>query len=155
MARWGRCDIRQLQRLQEQLADLEQIDVDTLCKKCVKEVAGRLLSGVVRRTPVGQYPPSTGKVGGTLRRGWNGRAGGVAARAASLPITKSGHTYQTQIDNQVEYASYVEYGHRTRDHSGWVPGEHMLTIAADQVDAQVPKIIDRQVRRYLEGCFRD
>ena len=37
---------------------------------CAKELAARLLAKVIKRTPVGQYPSGSGKVGGTLRRGW-------------------------------------------------------------------------------------
>ena len=36
-------------------------------------LAARLLALVIPRTPVGQYPRSSGKKGGTLRRGWTAR----------------------------------------------------------------------------------
>lgn len=47
-----------------------QKDVDDFIVSLSKEVAARLLSKVISRTPVGQYKKGSGKVGGTLRRGW-------------------------------------------------------------------------------------
>lgn len=70
MARWGNCDFRQLQRLQEKLDRLASGDVEAFCEACAKELAARLLAKVIRRTPVGQYEEGSGKTGGTLRRGW-------------------------------------------------------------------------------------
>ena len=58
------------------------------------------------------------KMGGTLRRGWT-----VGT------VIKSGKQYNIEVINSVEYASYVEFGHRTRNHKGWVPGQYMLTIS--------------------------
>lgn len=84
------------------------------------------MAKVIKRTPVGQYEPSSGKTGGTLRRGWTakteeeamkGAVPGAKAFVDSLQVTKSGDVYQIEIINPVHYASYVEYGHRTRNHS--------------------------------------
>ena len=51
------------------------------------------------------------------------------------------------------YASYVEFGHRTRDHKGWVKGGFMLKISEKELDTQVPKLIEKRVMEYLEWCF--
>lgn len=150
MTRWGRCDYRQLLKLQEKMEDLQDIDIDLFCKQCAKELAARLLRKVIKRTPVGQYPSGSGKVGGTLRRGWTG---GVAVNpssyAKSLPISKIGNDYKIEIINPIEYSSYVEFGHRTANHKGWVPGRFMLTISESELESQAEKIIEKKLIKFL------
>lgn len=162
MARWGRCDFRQLKNLQEKLNKLQRNDMEAFCKEVAKELAARLLAKVIRRTPVGQYEASTGKVGGTLRRGWTAKteaeakAGGnvkASDYANSLPITKTGNVYEIEIINPVHYASFVEYGHRTRNHKGWVQGKFMLTKSEIELDAQAPKILEKKLMKYLGECL--
>jgi len=163
MARkWGSCDFRQLKRLQEKLDNLQKSDFDAFCQEVAKELAARLLAKVIKRTPVGQYPAETGKVGGTLRRGWTAKseaeaiAGGTPNAKAyvdSLNVAKVGDMYQIEIINPVHYASYVEYGHRTRNHKGWVPGKFMLTISANELETQAPKILEKKILKYLGECF--
>lgn len=70
---WGNCDYKQLQRLRDSLATLQSMDMDRFCTEVSKELAARLLALVIPRTPVGQYPKSSGKKGGTLRRGWTSK----------------------------------------------------------------------------------
>lgn len=166
MARWGNCDFRQLKELQKKMQKLEKADLDKFCEDVTKELAARLLRKVIKRTPVGEY--SDGKVGGTLRRGWSAEShreaelsstfgGGNSASkyVNDLPVTKVGNTYQIEIINPVMYASYVEFGHRTRDHKGWVKGRFMLTISEQELESQAPKIIEKKIMEYLEWCFSD
>lgn len=162
MARWGSCDFRQLRNLQEKLNKLQRDDFQAFCEAAAKELAARLLAKVIKRTPVGQYPAETGKVGGTLRRGWTakteaeaiaGRTPDAKAFVDSLQVTKSGNVYQIEIINPVHYASYVEYGHRTRNHKGWVKGEFMLTISENEINAQAPKILEKKLMKYLGECL--
>lgn len=162
MATWGRCDFKQLKDLQERIKKLEGTDFDAFCDSCAKELAARLLAKVIKRTPVGDYPSSTGKKGGTLRRGWTAKteaeasSGGKSDAKAyvdALPITKSGNMIQIEIINPVHYASYVEYGHRTRNHKGWVKGKFMLTISEQELDSQAPSILENKLKKYLGECF--
>lgn len=156
MARWGRVDYRQFQDLQRRMNKLESAAKQEFIEACAKELAARLLAKVIKRTPVGRYPDSTGKKGGTLRRGWTaGKRASAKSFVDSLQITKVGGTYQIEIINPVEYASYVEYGHRTRDHKGWVLGRFMLTISEQEIDAQAPKILERKLIKYLGECLDD
>ena len=69
MGRMGRFDCKGLKDFQQQLGKLQ--NPDDFVESCAKELAARLLRMVVKRTPVGQYPASSGKKGGTLRRGCN------------------------------------------------------------------------------------
>ena len=135
---WGNCDYKQLQRLRDSLATLQSMDMDRFCTEVSKELAARLLALVIPRTPVGQYPKSSGKKGGTMRRGWTsktqadaasrGGSNDAKAYAEALPVRKSGNAYTIEVINPVEYASYVEFGHRTRGGDGWVPGQTLFGI---------------------------
>ncbi|MCD7828516.1 MAG: HK97 gp10 family phage protein [Clostridiales bacterium] len=63
-----------LKELEQQLKALQNSEREAFMEACTKELAARLLGKVIKRTPVGDYPNSSGKKGGTLRRGWT--AGG-------------------------------------------------------------------------------
>lgn len=163
MARWGNCDYKQLQQLRENLDRLQSVDMDRFCRDVSKELAARLLSLVIPRTPVGQYPKVSGKKGGTLRRGWTAKthgeaAGGsgkmdVSAYAKALPISKSGNTYTIEVINPVEYASYVEFGHRTPSGEGWVRGQYFLTISEQDLQHIAPALIERELEVLLREVF--
>ncbi len=153
--------------LRQQLSD-EQIDL--FMESCAKELTARLLAKVKRRTPVGDYSKEvkvtakrdsknrkkgevytkrinpSGKVGGTLRRGWD-------AENAISAITKQGDMYTITLTNETEYASYVEFGHRTRNHKGWVKGQFMLTISEEELKRDAPNILEKKLKKMLEGCF--
>jgi hypothetical protein len=157
VGRWGRCDYKQLQQLQRRIDQLQKVDLDQFCQDCAKELAARLLSKVIRRTPVGNYAG-----GGTLRRGWTAATeaeaeGGGRSNAKqyveALRITKTGNVYQVEIVNPVHYVSYVEYGHRTRDHKGWVTGRFMLSISEEELDGQAPAILEKKLLKYLGEAF--
>lgn len=150
-----RLDYDELRRLKEQVEKFgDETEVDRFLKSCAKELAARLLAKVIKRTPVGQYPSGSAKTGGTLRRGWTGGNGSNAkAYANSLQVNKVGSDYVIEIINPVEYASYVEFGHRTRNHRGWVEGQFMLTISEDEIRNSAPKILEKKLNDYLKGCF--
>lgn len=59
--RWGDVDYKQLQKLRDNLQKLQDMDLDKFCEDVSKELAARLLALVIPRTPVGQYPRSSGK----------------------------------------------------------------------------------------------
>lgn len=120
-------------------------------------MATRLLAIVVKRTPVGDYSGDSyvcqtgqthkgqyvpGKVGGTLRRGWT-----------IGEVVKDGSCYQIEIINLEEYVSYVEYGHRTVNGKGWVPGHFMLTISAQEVENMMPALLEKRLYELIKGLF--
>ena len=175
MGRMGNMDIRGLQRFQRQLQQLQNPDV--FVESCAKELAARLLRMVVKRTPVGDYSKEvevvakrdskkhkkgdtykkkvnpSGKTGGTLRRGWTGNQR-AATYAAYVPVHHFGNTYVVEIINPVEYASYVEYGHRTANHKGWVRGHFMMTISEQELEKIAPKVLENKIKDYLKDCFK-
>ena len=140
-----------INRLYEQLENADSV-VEEFINACAKELAARLLSKVIKRTPVGQYPSGSGKTGGTLRRGWTAGKG-AASYAQSLQVHHYGGYYVIEITNPVEYASYVEFGHRTANHSGWVEGKFMLTISEQEVQAAAPAILERRLQQKLGELF--
>ncbi|MFJ8064903.1 HK97 gp10 family phage protein [Psychrobacillus sp. NPDC096426] len=155
MARWGRTDFTQLKRLQKKMEKLAQADFEKFCEQAAKELAARLLAKVIKRTPVDD---------GVLRRGWTAKSQQEAESAFSeatkvsdyfkeVEVNKFGNFYEIAIINPVNYASYVEFGHRTADHTGWVNGRFMLTISENELDAQASKILDKKLTKFLGGVF--
>ncbi|MGE7114958.1 HK97 gp10 family phage protein [Lysinibacillus sp. NPDC047702] len=133
MGRGGRVDLAQLKAFEKKLAKLARADFDKFCEAAAKELAARMLGKVIRRTPVDE---------GTLRRGWT-----------IGQVEKSGATYEIEVINSVDYAQYVEFGHRTSNHQGWVNGRFMMTISADQVEQQAPAILERKLYTLLREAF--
>lgn len=133
MAKWGKCDFKQLQEFQKKIEKLANSDIDNFCRETAKELTARLLAKVIKRTPVGVKPKElkdstiekywSGYVGGTLRRGWTARTEAEARSgqgsgknpkeyADSLKIIKFGNNYSIIVENPVSYSDYVEHGHR-------------------------------------------
>ena len=158
-------DKKELEKLQKQLEELEKGKArDKFFEDCAKEMAARLLSLVKPKTPVGVYDDPSRK-GGTLRRGWTGGKNTDAeAFARSLKVEKSGKTYTITVENNVEYAPYVEYGHRQtpgryvpaigkRLKEGYVSGKHMLEISEQELEALAPKILQDKLEKFLKGVL--
>jgi hypothetical protein len=152
----GNVDFRDLEKFRQNLEkNLGGNQVDLFIESCAKELAARLLAKVIKRTPVGQYPKSSGKKGGTLRRGWtNGKNQAANAYVNGLKVNHSGNTYVIEIINPVEYASYVEFGHRTRGGEGWVEGKFMLTISEQEIQGDAPRILENKLKKKLGECFK-
>lgn len=192
----GGMSIKGLEELKKNLGNTDDL-VQEFEESCARELAARLLSLVIKRTPVGVYPEGSGMVGGTLRRGWTSDSdkqamytalfgggegsteskgsqkavygkGAVAENARgyanSLEVIKKGDVYTVKVTNPVEYASYVEYGHRQepgrfvpaigkRLKAGWVQGQFMLTISEKELQRAAPAIIEKKIAKFLKGVF--
>lgn len=161
MSKWGKSDFRELKKLSNNLDNY--LRTTDILESVAKELTARLLGKVIPRTPVGQYPKSTGKVGGTLRRGWTTDSQEQAERGSNIDINayvNSIEVYKTDkyveilVINPVEYASFVESGHRTRGGAGWVNGRHMLRISVNELKNDSPKIIRKRIEKELREVFR-
>ena len=150
MAKWGKCDFKQLERLNKNMEKLMDADLDKFCQDAAKDLASRLLQKVVKRTPVDT---------GALKDAW------IA--------TKVGHRgihYTVVVLNNLQYAVYVEYGHRQvvrvregsdengkavygKKYTGFVPGRYMLTISTQELEQQAPKLLEKKLYLFLKGCF--
>ena len=149
MARSGTFNFQDFEKIKN---NLEKVNL--FIDACAKELAARLLAKVIKRTPVGDYPNSSGKKGGTLRRGWTGgKNSSAVAYADSLTIHHFGDAYVIEIINPVEYASYVEFGHRTANHKGWVNGRFMLTISEQEIQQAAPAIIEKKLMKQMGELF--
>lgn len=163
MAKMGSFDISGLKELQRQLSKAEDLN-EAFVEACAKELAARLLAKVIKRTPVGDYPENSGKKGGTLRRGWTSheawsgaeglKTNGAKQYVDSLKINHFGNVYVVEITNPVEYASYVEFGHRTANHEGWVRGQFMLTISEQEIQKIAPKVLESKIKKFLGECIK-
>lgn len=165
MASMGSFNADEMNRLRSELEKMEE-NIDEFLESCARELAARLLEMVIKRTPVGDYSGDAyecasgkshkgnkvkGKVGGTLRRGWtNGNRISAKGYADTVNVNHYGDTYVIDIINPVEYASYVEYGHRKPNNKGWVRGHFMMTISEQKLKEAQPQILERRIRRYME-----
>ncbi len=147
MAKMGKFTAKGLEGLQKDLAKLQPKDNQQFIEECAKELAARLLRILIKNTLPGQYPKSSGKEGGTLRRGW------TAYQSKGFDVKQEGDLYTIELVNPVYYASYVEYGHRTADHKGWVPGKFVMTRAEAEIQRIAPKVLEAKIKKYLEGIF--
>lgn len=107
-----------------------------------------------------------GYQGGTLRRGWTaGQDMKAEDYAKTLKIAKSGEAYTIEIVNPVEYASYVEFGHRqtpgryvpalgVRLKNGFVKGKKMLTISEDEIRRDAPRVLENKLKQKLGEYFK-
>lgn len=156
MAKGGSVNYKDLEKFRDTVEkSLGANQVDAFIESCAKELAARLLAKVIKRTPVGQYPSGSGKKGGTLRRGWTGgKSSNATAYASSLKVNHYGGAYVIEIINPVEYASYVEFGHRTRGGNGWVEGKFMLTISEQEVQASASTVLENKLKKKLGECFK-
>ncbi len=141
MSSWGAAEFADVRKLADQMKKME---FEEFMEECCRHLAARLLSLVIPRTPVGQYPDSSGRKGGNLRRGWTSKGNRSAKHFTDgLVIEKEGDDYMVTITNSVEYSSYVEYGHRTGGGAGWVAGKFMLTNAELQIEKASPLILEK------------
>lgn len=151
MGRWGKCEFSELKKLAENVNALKDGVANEFTKEIANEIAARLLRRIKQKTPVGQY--TDGRTGGTLRNGW-----------AIGQITQKGNSYTIEIINPVEYASYVEYGHRQTPgrfvpaigkklKKSWVRGRFMMTLSINEIEMQIPSIVTAKVWEELKRCF--
>lgn len=150
----SKIDCKQLEQLRDSLEAMAR-NSDDFFETASREIAARLLAKVIKRTPVGTYPSNSGKVGGTLRRGWTaGTNQAATSYADSLTVHHFGDTYVIEIINPVEYASYVEFGHRTANGTGWVEGKYMLTLSEQEIRQNAPGILEAKLKKWLSGAVK-
>lgn len=160
---------KELEDFTRKIEDLNKQQKEEFMKACCKELAARLLKKVIKRTKPGNYE---NKVGGTLRCGWTSAKTGDSKRDTTqamydnlfgsdqkvsqknMSVRKEGNTYIIDVTNAVEYAAYVEYGHRKRNHQGWVPGKFMLTISEAELRTVTPQILERKLQKFLEDAMK-
>lgn len=134
MAKLGEFSFDDFKELGKSLAAMEKA-YPAFVLECVREIAGRLLAKTVARTPVDT---------GELRRGWT---------IGEIQRAPDG-SYLIEIINPVEYSLYVEHGHRTADHKGWVEGRFMLTVSIKELEQELPAFLNRKFQGFIDRYMR-
>mgnify|MGYP001001165848 FL=1 len=135
----AKVDVSELLKFQDKLRRAADGEVrNAFYEDCIKEIAARFLRKTIKRTPV---------VSGNLRRGWRGYLRG------KLRIKRIGNMHHIRMANAAEYASYVEYGHRTPGGKGWVKGQFPMTISAREVEDMAPALLRLKIKKYIEGVL--
>lgn len=121
--------------LRTMLGDISQID-----RKVLTAAVNTGLKDVKKNTPVGKYPAGSGKVGGTMRKGWK-----------SPPVQPTGNGVQKALENNVSYAIFVNDGHRIVNRHGetigYWEGYHMLEKANNIVEKAMIQEFDAEIKR--------
>lgn len=178
----AKVDLKQLEEFRDRVQKAANEEQQrAFMEACAKELAARLLAKVIKRTPVGDYSGEayeckgkdmnfthmgnkvSGKTGGTLRRGWTTQAEGSGAEGLdsknavqfvdTLKVNHFGDTYVIEVRNSVEYASYIEFGHRKSNHKGWVPGHYMLTMSEKEIRDAAPDVLRKKLNKWLNEVF--
>lgn len=71
-------------------------------------------------------------------------------------VVKKGDAYHIQIYNEVEYASYVESGHRivvAGKTVGWVEGRFMMKLTLDEMKQIAPNMWKKEVEKEMRRIF--
>ena len=121
--------------LKAMLGDISEID-----SRVLTQAVNEGLADAKRNTPVGQYPPSSGRVGGFMRKSWS-----------TTPTQKTSTGVQKEMVNTAHYAIFVNYGHRVVNRKGetvgWVPGKFILEKAIKKVEKALVRLFEREVER--------
>lgn len=102
--------------------------------KAIKEITQVASQNILRQTQA-NTPVDTG----TLRRGWK------------TEINDMPNGYQIEISNDVEYTTYVEYGHRTRGHKSFVEGRYMLTNAMRDTEINFGRLAENTIYNFFNS----
>ena len=112
-----------IQRLSEEFRD-----------KAIKEIAQAARQNILQQTQA-NTPVDTG----TLRAGWETK------------INDMPNGYQIEISNNVEYTTYVEWGHRTRGHKSFVEGRYMLTNAMRDTEINFGRLAENTIYNFFNS----
>ncbi|MCJ8008904.1 HK97 gp10 family phage protein [Lederbergia wuyishanensis] len=103
--------------------------------KVARRIAQLAIRKVKKMTPVDS---------GDLRNNWK------------YSVIKKGDTYIVVIYNQLEYASFVEKGHRiviAGQTVGWVEGRFMLKLTEDEMERIAPNMWKNEVEKEMRRIF--
>lgn len=155
-----------------------QEEQDRIIKRMAQRLAQIFLREVKRRTPVGSKPEfdtvAVKSENGRKRKFltatadnaaeyWRGYQGGTLRRAWVIRgIRKANGVWTATIFNPMEYASYVENGHRQQPgrfvpalgktlKASWVEGRFMMKLSAEFVEKEGAAYVQREFEKYLRG----
>lgn len=181
MAKWGSFDYKKFEKMASNIDKAVQSQLgEQLTRAILLEAANIALRKTKKRTPVGVYRSRveftaklpakevkfTTKSGKKVAFTAKARTRKVAFDVSKVKqggnlrekwfvsdVKREGDTFYIELFNNVEYASFVEFGHRIKNAGKWVEGRYMLTISMKEVEAILPKIIDKHTKNLLEGLL--
>ncbi|MFJ8099397.1 HK97 gp10 family phage protein [Lysinibacillus sp. NPDC096212] len=121
-------------RIKENLVELSKAS-HRVQLKVAQRIAQLAIRKVKKMTPVDM---------GDLRNNWK------------YDVIKKGETYIIVIYNQLEYASWVELGHRiviAGKTVGWVEGRFMLKITEDEMQHIAPNMWEIEIAKEMKRIF--
>lgn len=152
-------DTRQLKAFSEKLETLSTVQKEVFFHQACNQIGAQYLSIVIPATPVGKGSMDgeghTVGMGGTLRRGWSAKAPTIGGGAGGYTVT---------VENPVEYASYVEYGHRQtpgryvpaigkRLVKSWVDGQFFVKKSEQALKPQISPTLEPLLDAYMRTVF--
>lgn len=131
MPRWGSVDFGELERLAKSFKKaLDERVIDRFIRDFLLEMAYRSIRKVKKRTPVDS---------GELRRNW------MVGK-----VEKRGDAYVVELFNNTDYASFVEFGHRSGiDLTSWTEGRFMMTISMKEIERALPTYLQKRQTELL------
>lgn len=147
MASLGSADglYRKMSMLDKKFKKLSKKKWDMVYVDIAREISEFFLATVIPKTPI-----DTGK----LRKGWTGGSYEKPRTfAKSMAVERSGDAYITIIDNDVEYAISVEFGHTTMQ-GAYIPPVFMTLNSADITRANVKSLVERKYYAELRKVFK-
>lgn len=170
-------DMKELEALQKRLDKASKEQCREFFDGCARKLAAGYLGVVIPNTPVGEYPKESGKKGGTLRRGWTADKDvdpedeeAVEAFAKTLPVTHSAKSHTITVENKaqtadkVNYASYVEDGHRQtpgryvpaigkRLVASYVPPQYFAKKSEEAFEPKIPGVVEKYADKFMKGII--
>lgn len=123
-------DIKGLEELKENLVKMET-DFHNFLRSFLIKQALIVLRNTKKNTP---------KDSGTLQSSWK-----------LTDVTIQGNEVVVYIYNPMEYASYVEYGHMTRNRSRFIPGHFMCTLSIEDIERKIPAKFEREFKKWVRS----
>lgn len=126
-------DFRDTSKLQQQMQTMTR-EFDAFIKQFLLRQALDVLAKTKDNTPVDT---------GLLRASWT-----------ISELQRAGNDLVITISNPTEYASFVEYGHLTRNRQRWIEGRFMCTLAIDEVARRIPQRFNAEFAAWVGRLSR-
>ena len=145
-------DVKELEALLQRLEDAGKRE--EACVKATKDLAGRFLVLVTKETP---------KKTGYLQLGWVGATKENPnpkekpyPYGKKQPVKKENNNYTIVVKNNVEYAAYVEYGHRimrNKKQIGVAPAKYFVKKSEEAFEPEANGWVKKTLEKYLKGVL--
>jgi hypothetical protein len=115
------------------------IELNKIAHQVQMKVASRVAQLAIRKVKK-MTPVDTGD----LRNNWK------------FYVVKKGNTFFIHVYNQLEYASFVENGHRivvAGQTVGWVEGKFMLKLTRDEMERIAPNMWKKELEKEMRRIF--